>query len=114
MSQRLEAFDQVLGQALRVEFIEVVGPEVLEGLAHLEDMVDDHQDGVGYRDGCAVPAPSRRDAAVLCGEVAALRTAGSQGDLDQDPAKPTVALGRLSAPAFAGAFVVAGAEASPR
>ena len=52
VAKALESFDEAASDLLTVVFIEVVGAEVEILAIMLEEMPDDGQDGVNYRDRC--------------------------------------------------------------
>ena len=63
--------------------IEIVGPEILVGLPLGEEMVDDDQDAVGYRDRRPLLALARQQAPKLRAQIGVLGTAGGLGRLDE-------------------------------
>src|SRR5580704_6223329 len=63
---------------------------------------------------CPLLTPTCLHASVLSRKVGVLGMAGGPGRLGQRPAEPAITLGSSAATGFAGASVVAGADAGPR
>ena len=114
MSQFLQAFDVIAGLAVRIDFVKEVMAEFLVRSLVFENMVDDSQQLMGYGDDGAFLSSSLGDLAILGGEVGVLASRGGPGALTQHAPQPAIGFPRAAAFAFAGAFVVARADARPR
>src|SRR6266478_6650242 len=113
VAERGEPLRVVAGEALGIEVVEVVAPELTVRLAVARQVIRDHQDAVGHGDdGLLVPAALDQPP-VLGGEIAVTFEDGAPGTLHEGLAQDPVREAGAATEAFAGTLVIAGAEAGP-
>src|SRR5215212_1848363 len=111
-TERLELMHVAADCAIRMPPIEIVGSEFVVRHAVSHDEVRNPEDLVSHGDNRLFVAPMPFDAVIPGLERRALLAGGGQGALDQGTAEIAVAVAGGAAPALAGAFVLARAEAA--
>src|SRR5262249_16659995 len=113
LPQPFQRVDSPAGDQLSVATIEVVRTGILIGPAVGEDMVDGSEHGVGDGDNSLLVTSMAKDQTIAGTERAVIRLNPREGGLRQRRPEPAIALPGLPGLVFAGAFVVAGADARP-
>ena len=99
---------------MSVKFVEVVASQFTVVGTMFQHMVDDSQQRVGHGHYSALLTSAASQAAVLSLKVGVFFPSGGPSRLRKSRTKPAIAFGGLATLAFAGALVVARADAGPR
>src|SRR5262245_5749248 len=113
VAEAFERVDSPAGDSLSVATVEVVRTRILIGPSVGEHMVDGSEHGVGDGDYRLLVTSAAKDPTIAGAERAVIRLNGRESGLRQRRPEPAIALPGLPGLVFAGAFVVAGADARP-
>ena len=103
----------VAGEAIGVQPLEVVAPELAIGRAVPQQVVGDDEDAVRDGDDGLLVAPALYEPAVLGGEVGVAFPDGAARTLDEDLAQGAIGMPGAAAQPLPRALAVARAEAGP-
>src|SRR5260370_17976856 len=101
------------GDVGALALVEVIGAEVLEDDAIVEQVIDNGEEAMGDCEQGPLPAAAGGQSVVLDLEVAVLLARGAPGAFDQDGAQPPVALSRVAGAWPAGCRVFAVTHLGP-
>src|SRR5258708_25668977 len=113
IAETLEPANGLAGDVGALALVEVIGAEVLEDDAIVEQVIDNGEEAMGDCEQGPLPAAAGGQSVVLDLEVAVLLARGAPGAFDQDGAQPAVALARVSGASPAGRLVVARDDLAP-
>src|SRR6266704_4025610 len=114
VAQGLEAADGTVRDSSTVEFVEMVGTEVLVNGAVLDQVVNGDEHAMGDSDRGPTLTTPRRQAVVLSREVAVTDPRGAPSGFDHSAAQPAGTQTGTSGASLAGRLIVTWAELGPR
>src|SRR5258708_14542251 len=110
MAETLEPANGLAGDVGALALVEVIGAEVLEDDAVVEQVIDNGEEAMGDCEQGPLPAAAGGQSVVLDLEVAVLLARGAPGAFAPDGAQPAVALARVAAAPPAACTLVGGTD----